>query len=210
MEKFFSLRAEKQEHIINAALTVFARNGYKKTSTADIAEAAGIAKGMIFYYFGSKKNLYLYLIGLCTETVTEEMEKHLDKRVTDYFGRIRMMTKLKVAVMKRRRATMLFLTSVFYETDTEVADEAKKRISEGMGIRDMWLLGNLDASRWGANSKFKDGVDPKLLEKLLVWAGVGMGYDLGEELENFDSLADDFYKCLDMLEKFFYREEYQK
>ena len=88
MENFFKLRADKQEHIINAALSVFGRNGYKKGSIADIAEEAGIAKGMVSYYFGSKKNLYLYLAELCGTTLLDEMEKRFDKTVTDFFDKM--------------------------------------------------------------------------------------------------------------------------
>jgi len=81
MEEFFTLRAEKQNHIIDAALTVFGRNGYKKSSIADIAEKAHIAKGMVIYYFGSKKNLYLYCAELCGDLLEKEMEKGFDPTV---------------------------------------------------------------------------------------------------------------------------------
>jgi AcrR family transcriptional regulator len=60
MEKFFNLSTEKQQKIVDAALASFGANGYKKTSIRDIAAEAGISKAMIFHYFGTKKQLYLY------------------------------------------------------------------------------------------------------------------------------------------------------
>ena len=37
-EKFFDLKKEKQDRMINAALKVFAINGYQKASTDDIVK----------------------------------------------------------------------------------------------------------------------------------------------------------------------------
>lgn len=45
--------------ILNAARSVFARQGYEKTVVEDIAAQAGIAKGTIYLYFSSKEQVYL-------------------------------------------------------------------------------------------------------------------------------------------------------
>jgi len=44
--------------ILDAAESVFAARGYHGASTREIAEAAGIGKRMLFYYFASKDDLY--------------------------------------------------------------------------------------------------------------------------------------------------------
>ena len=61
-EKFQSLSQEKQQAVINAAMEVFGKNEYKRASTDLIAAKAGISKGLLFYYFRNKKELYLSLI----------------------------------------------------------------------------------------------------------------------------------------------------
>ena len=201
LDSFFSLRAEKQEHIINAALTVFGRNGYKKASIADIAGEAGIAKGMVMYYFGSKKNLYLYLAGLCRKLVLEDIEKKLDSSITDFFDRIRMMTEMKMAMMKRHPAIFSFLTGLFYETDGEVAEELREFMAENMVSRERILLEGVDTS------KFKDDVDPKLLDKFFTWASEGMANDLliNKNMELAEGFAADFYALLDLMKKHVYK-----
>ena len=60
-EKFFDLQREKQDRIINAALKIFAQNGYKHASTDVIVKEAGISKGLLFHYFSSKSGLYSFL-----------------------------------------------------------------------------------------------------------------------------------------------------
>jgi AcrR family transcriptional regulator len=47
----------RREHILETALKLFARHGFDGTSTKQIAQAAGIAEGLIFHYFPSKDDL---------------------------------------------------------------------------------------------------------------------------------------------------------
>ena len=65
--RFFELPKEKQDRFINAALQIFAKNGYKKASTDEIVKAASISKGLLFHYFGSKQGLYefVYMYSVC-------------------------------------------------------------------------------------------------------------------------------------------------
>ena len=69
-EAFFALPEEKRQRILNAALEAFAKHEYKKASTDDIAAKAGISKGLLFYYFHNKKELYLYLLEYANEAVS--------------------------------------------------------------------------------------------------------------------------------------------
>ena len=48
---------DRREHIIDAAMRVFAQKGYSKATNKDIAREAGITTGLIYYYFDSKEAL---------------------------------------------------------------------------------------------------------------------------------------------------------
>lgn len=50
---------DKKSHILNCAANCFAANGFHQTTIQDIADAAGIAKGGIYFYFKSKEDLLL-------------------------------------------------------------------------------------------------------------------------------------------------------
>ena len=41
-EKFFNLKKEKQDRLLNAAMAVFGENGYKRASTDEIVARAGV------------------------------------------------------------------------------------------------------------------------------------------------------------------------
>ncbi|HEX2277398.1 MAG TPA: TetR/AcrR family transcriptional regulator [Candidatus Tectomicrobia bacterium] len=49
---------ERRRVIIDAALALFARKGFRGTTTKEIAEAAGCSEATIFKYFTSKDELY--------------------------------------------------------------------------------------------------------------------------------------------------------
>ena len=200
MDNFLNLRAEKQDHIINAALNVFSKNGYKKASVADIAEQAGIAKGMINYYFGSKKNLYLSLIQISGKIMMEEMQKRYDPDIKDFFDNLKMMIGIKIEVIKEHPAILAFLTSVNFETSEEVKDEVKEFLNSGFDTRQKMMFEGIDVSR------FKDDVDPKLINKFLVWSAEGFTNSLQREpdIEEIDIFTDELFKCLDLMKKYFY------
>jgi len=54
-----SLRDESRAKIIAAALRLFGANGYERTSIRLIAEAAGVAQGLMYSHFASKEALLL-------------------------------------------------------------------------------------------------------------------------------------------------------
>ena len=88
---------ERREHIMQCALGVFLRKGYKATTVKDLAEACEMPEGTIYRYIGSKDDL-LHLLCLKRARGRERLEQALvtagDLTVTDalkttlrvYFG----------------------------------------------------------------------------------------------------------------------------
>lgn len=61
-EQFEQLRESSRTEILNAALELFAQNGFHGTSISQIAEKAGISKGLMYNYFKSKDDLLRTII----------------------------------------------------------------------------------------------------------------------------------------------------
>lgn len=53
-----SKRKEKVDRILEAADELFGEQGYDAVSVRDVARAAGVNKALVFYYFGSKDELF--------------------------------------------------------------------------------------------------------------------------------------------------------
>jgi AcrR family transcriptional regulator len=56
------LSRDTREKIIKSAFTVLSRQGYENTSIKDIAEEAGVAQGLVHYYFKSKQQLVIAVL----------------------------------------------------------------------------------------------------------------------------------------------------
>jgi AcrR family transcriptional regulator/predicted DNA-binding transcriptional regulator AlpA len=54
---------DRRKHIMAVASKVFAERGYYATTISDIAVAAGIAKGTIYWYFSNKREIMLAILG---------------------------------------------------------------------------------------------------------------------------------------------------
>jgi TetR/AcrR family transcriptional regulator, fatty acid metabolism regulator protein len=50
-------RAEKRQVILEAAVRVFARQGFHTCRVSDIADEAGVAYGLVYHYFSSKDQI---------------------------------------------------------------------------------------------------------------------------------------------------------
>lgn len=61
----------QQEEIITAARDLFSRKGFHGTSIPDIAHAAGISTGLIYYIFASKEDI---LLACCEEVATSHLD----------------------------------------------------------------------------------------------------------------------------------------
>src|SRR5574337_661459 len=62
---------ERRLQIVEAAVDLFSRKGFRGTRTREIAEAAGISEAMIFKHFATKRDLYSAIIE--AKSATEEL-----------------------------------------------------------------------------------------------------------------------------------------
>lgn len=82
---------DKQLKILQAALELFAQNGYSSTSTGKIATKAGVSEGLIFRHFKNKEGLLdaVLMLGeekiktLFADIVFETEPKKVIKKVLD-------------------------------------------------------------------------------------------------------------------------------
>lgn len=69
----------RRSEILEAARRVFADRGFADTTVDDVAAAAGIAKGTIYLYFKSKREIYLAALRRDLETLHAETKRRMDE-----------------------------------------------------------------------------------------------------------------------------------
>jgi AcrR family transcriptional regulator len=57
-----TISANRKAQILEAAKQVFSAKGFSQTSTAEIAEVAGVSQGTVFYYYPTKYDLFIELV----------------------------------------------------------------------------------------------------------------------------------------------------
>ncbi len=53
---------ERRRQLLNAAIWVFARKGFRSAGISDIIERAGVARGTFYLYFDSKQQVFLSIV----------------------------------------------------------------------------------------------------------------------------------------------------
>lgn len=56
-------KQERRQDLLDAAAQCFLNNGYRLPSCAEVARAAGVAKGTVYLYFDTKEAVFLALLG---------------------------------------------------------------------------------------------------------------------------------------------------
>ena len=199
-ERFYDLSREKQDRFINAACKLFAENGYKKASTDDIVKEAGISKGLLFHYFGSKEGLYLYVYGYSTRYVRMEYDRCIPKEGMDFFELQRHLEKAKREIIRYYPYMTLFIQRAFRETETELTEKLAGPMDDYTDlVSEVYSRANVSA--------FKPGIDPSDILKLCLFASDGILNDqfLSGSL-NPDAFLEESLKYLAILEKNLYKE----
>ncbi|MDF2868438.1 MAG: transcriptional regulator, TetR family [Anaerocolumna sp.] len=200
MENFTNLPEKKRQKIINAALKVFGTHNYKKASVSDIAAEAGISKAMVFHYFGTKKDMYLYLVRFCSDILISEIKSNFDETVTDFFERIILASDIKIAVMKQYAAIPAFLTNIYFEEDPIVKNDVQKILAEGEVYRNHIAFDGMDVS------KFKEDVDVTLVMKMLIWMAEGFAKEFSaHNYTDLEARCQEYYRCMDILKSNLYK-----
>ena len=76
--------ADKRRLILDAAVRVFARQGFHTCRVSDIADEAGVAYGLVYHYFSSKEEildtLFLERWGLMLDAIADADRRELSPR----------------------------------------------------------------------------------------------------------------------------------
>ena len=204
-EKFFALPEEKQERIINAAMEVFGKNEYKRASTDLIAVKAGISKGLLFYYFHNKKELYMYVYNFLIEIMKDQVADTTFLELTDFFELLRYAGAGKAVMLEKHPYILDFAMRAFYSENEIVSDTLKSFNTMQEEVMYQMYFGHIDTY------KFKDSVEPFKVYKMLRWMGDGYIHDkqMAGKAIDINELLKEFNDWMDMMKKLVYKEEYQ-
>lgn len=172
-DKFFDLKSEKQDRMINAALKIFAKNGYKHASTDEIVKEADISKGLLFHYFGSKMGLYSFLTDYSVKYMTFEYSRTIGEE-KDYFEYLEKLETAKLNVLRNYPYMNEFLEGCLAERRSDMEDVGKEAIRN--------YIDTINAYRAKVEKPvLKAGVDEEQLENIISYTIKGLTGECIEE-----------------------------
>ena len=197
--KFFDLKKEKQDRIINAALKIFAIRGYRHASTDDIVREAAVSKGLLFHYFESKLGVYTFIYDYSVRYMILELRSTVDPGEKDLFEVMKQIELARVHAMRGYPYMQQFLNRSMAEDVSEalLAIEEKRGIlEENAGA----VYGQIDYSR------LPPGIDGEKLRKMLDFTVKGLMTERFQDASfQPDMLYEEICGYLDMMKKIVYR-----
>lgn len=76
------MKFEKYNLILDAAIKVFAKNGFYQSTVAQIAREAGVADGTIYLYFENKEDILYQFFANKTRQIFDQFQKVVEKGAT--------------------------------------------------------------------------------------------------------------------------------
>jgi TetR/AcrR family transcriptional regulator len=203
--KFTNVEPAKQTAIINAALKAFAEQGYDDASTNEIVKDAGISKGLLFHYFGTKKQLFLFLFDYSVEIIKTEYLACLNTDEPDLFARYRQSALLKVEIIHKHPYVFDFLATALLTDSPGLKADMESRLVSLQILSVTTMVESIDTS------KFKPGIDIERALRIIAWAGEGYEKQMRMQLKgvrvselDYAAVLEDFDAYLALLQACFY------
>jgi TetR/AcrR family transcriptional regulator, fatty acid metabolism regulator protein len=95
--------AERHLSLLKAAFREVAEKGFSEVTLEDIAQRAGVSKGVTLYYFASKEDLFRQLFAWLIDSIHERMRQAVDA-VSDPVEKVRALVALIFPSPSKNRA----------------------------------------------------------------------------------------------------------
>ncbi len=169
-----------------------------------IAAKAGVSKGLLFYYFHNKKELYLYLYHYVADIMKKQIVNKEFQEITDFYEVLEYSAREKVRILEKNPYLLEFAVKTFYSEKEDVSGELQKITAEQMQSVYKEYFEHLDLY------KFKEDADPMYIYKMLVWMADGYMHNLkmnGKKVE-MKPMMQEFQTWMKMLKRLTYKEDY--
>ena len=131
------------------------------------------------------------------------MVKTYDFGETDFFLALKMGQEIKMDMVRRYPGLFRFVMRAYYERDSVLSPKLRKGLNSLLEITSRDFLTRMDLY------KFKDGIDPWEVIRLLTLAAEGMMARTNAcTAEEIETLFLEYQKYADMLRQNLYKEEY--
>ena len=164
MELLHKLPLEKRDAVLHAGIEEFSQHSYTDASTDAITQSAGISKGLLFHYFGSKKAFYLF----CLQTALERLTANTPAPdLNDFFGILFFVMDEKIRLCRDFPKETLLVNLA--ARDAAAAINEEKQALFAQYLANTTMASQQVLARAMATLPLKDPADSRLLDALSLY-----------------------------------------
>jgi AcrR family transcriptional regulator len=190
----FERHAEARvQALLEAALRVFARKGYRNARIDDVADAAGVTKGAVYHYFDTKEALLLGVIEHYRALAFDRVEEALKDEDAPAATRIRLLVRKVFA--RRDRATGDQLLALLIRDVAQEVPRAHDRWLE-QGPARLWTLLDSLVDEGKRRGEFRPDADGFVAARILI-SGLMLQLMWQPHAANVSGLAIDEDRLID-------------
>ena len=161
----------RRTQILRGAAEVFAKKGFHKATTKEIAQAAQVAEGTIYNYFENKRELLLAMVQMFAgDSLQQLILDHPPEDPREFLRKI-LLDRYQL-LLERGHMIAPLMAETF--TDPTLREEIYSRVAIPLTkLMEQYLQHQIDAGR------LRPGVDPVIATRAFVGAlGVNIGLKL--------------------------------
>jgi TetR/AcrR family transcriptional regulator len=116
----------KKKQIIKAATKIFARKGFHQAKMDEIAEAAKVAKGTLYYNYASKSKLFAATVTVGMEEIMDKISRELESDLP-FMEHLRLLISNTIRIyLKNKEVIRIYINELSSGIDAEAMAEIKK------------------------------------------------------------------------------------
>ncbi len=161
--------AQRKEQLLDCASELFARHGYARATTAELAKAAGVTEPILYRHFDSKRDLFVALIQRAGRRTIDNWERHL-AGAADPAERLKRLLGDNPMVAPEGRHDYLVLLQAITEVDDAMIHSA---ITTTFKNLHQFLQKEIDRAQ--SDHKVTMRFSAELIAWLLIHIGLGYG-----------------------------------
>lgn len=164
------LRAkDRREQLLDTAAVLFAQRGYARSTTAELAKAAGVTEPIIYRHFESKKDLFIALVER-TATRTLELWAQRLADAKDAAERLRRLLGDNPMTLEETREPYLVMMQAITEVDDR---EIRKAVTSHFADLHGFLVKELRRAQ--AERRVLSRFSAEIIAWTLIHIGLGYG-----------------------------------
>ncbi len=174
-------------HVLETALTVFTRHGFRKTSIEDIAKAAGISRQGIYFHFKNKDEVFRASVQKSLDDGLRAANKIFDD------DRLTLEEKLLQALDERfgRHA------GLFHSEASDIVTQCERILGDAVGKSRSTFQKKLETVILASSAKRTKGADKRaaIIANMLCTCGLSWKHSLPSQQEFSEKMRDAIHLC---------------